>query len=226
MSKRLFLFISLSIFSTGCRVTRHSFLFGRFLLSWLSEISLWGWVLDLCVATKWGRFIMGGKKVGRGARWLRALPSAEGGCCGGGAMVVIACSTCLNSSHIHLGPSFTLNCFYKRLRARVCVKILSSICIFTKLSECLKAALSRGPNIISPPQIVLASWLDHNWQLDIDLNGGSALYTHQQLLQMSDCSNLVTHRPIIKHQMFVSFSCSIGASLPSHHNCLIDRALI
>ena len=42
VSKRLFLFISLSIFSPGCRVTRHSFIFGRFLLSWLSEISLWG----------------------------------------------------------------------------------------------------------------------------------------------------------------------------------------
>ena len=42
------------------------------------------------------------------------------GGCGGGAMVVIACSTCLNSSHIHLGPSFTLDCFYKGARAPEC----------------------------------------------------------------------------------------------------------
>ena len=129
------------------RVTRHSFLFGRFLpLSgevgssdefWISAlppnefVSLWA-----------------GRKLAEEQRWLRALPSAReeevsGWWCGEGAMVVIAFSTCLNSSHIHLGPSFTLNCFYKRLRARVCVKILSSICIFTKLSECLKAAAGR-----------------------------------------------------------------------------------
>ena len=96
------------------RVTPHSFLFGRFLPLagetvgssdefWISAsnefVSLWA-----------------GRKLAEEQRWLRALPSAReeevsGWWCGEGAMVVIAFSTCLNSSHIHLGPSFTLNCF-------------------------------------------------------------------------------------------------------------------
>ena len=93
---------------------------------------------------------MGGKKVGRGARWLRALPSAEGGegCCGGGAMVVIACSTCLNSSHIHLGPSFTLNCFYNPPQSLdVSHNIFENLHFHKIFTECLKAAVGRPSSV-------------------------------------------------------------------------------
>ena len=128
----LSLYLPFNLFS---RPPRDTEFFSFWPISPPSEIPLLWMSWDFCVATKWGRFIMGGKKVGRGARWLRALPSAEGGCCGGGAMVVIACSTCLNSSHIHLGPSFTLNCFYNRLRAWMWVTIFLKICIFTKFSR-------------------------------------------------------------------------------------------
>ena len=62
-----------------------------------------------------------------------------------GAMVVIACSTCLNSSHIHLGPSFTLDCFYKGARARIFLEMFStrdsSAGIYTKMSPMLEAAM-------------------------------------------------------------------------------------
>ena len=120
------------------RVTGDSLLFGRFLWRRSSKELFFGDDSRVCgglVATKWARFIIAcGKKVGRGAGRLRAALSPwggggcfgggggslswEGGGCGGGAVVVIACSTCLNSSHIHLGPSFTLDCFYKRAPAR------------------------------------------------------------------------------------------------------------
>ena len=150
-------------FNLLCRVTRHSFLFGRFLpLSGETVGSS-----DEFSALPPNEFVSlwAGRKLAEEQRWLRALPSAREEevsgwwWCGEGAMVVIAFSTCLNSSHIHLGPSFTLNCFSAPESLKTWGEKNSANCSF--IATVQFSWSSRGDDHRSPPQIVFASasWL-------------------------------------------------------------------
>ena len=104
------------------RVTGDSLLFGRFLWRRSSKELFFGDDSRVCGGLPPNELVSL-SRVGRklaeeqGAYVLRYHREGVGGVWWG-AMVVIACSTCLNSSHIHLGPSFTLDCFYKRAPAR------------------------------------------------------------------------------------------------------------